>query len=89
MMWMGTGVVCREAFSFLWLNWVGFISGDHNLSLGLTGFAYLLLPTSLRSKLRLAVGSSHAQARAAYKKFMQAERIDWTKKWQSGRCARA
>lgn len=40
-----------------------------------------------RSKLRLAAGSSHAQARAAYKKFMQAERISWTKTWQSGRYA--
>ena len=39
-----------------------------------------------RTKLRLAAGSSHAQARAAYKKFMQAERISWTKRWQSGRC---
>ena len=41
--------------------------------------------TTNRHKLRLATGSSHAQARAAYKKFMQAERISWTKKWQSGR----
>ncbi|CAM9784957.1 unnamed protein product, partial [Ectocarpus fasciculatus] len=48
------------------------------------------LPVSIfakgKHKLRLASGSSHAQARAAYKKFMQAERISWTKKWQSGRC---
>ncbi|CAN0329127.1 unnamed protein product, partial [Discosporangium mesarthrocarpum] len=55
--------------------------------------AFLLargLPASIfskgRSKLRLAVGSSLAQARAAYKKFMQAERVEWTKTWQAGRC---
>ncbi|CAM9604379.1 unnamed protein product, partial [Choristocarpus tenellus] len=56
--------------------------------------AFLLargLPTSIfgkgrRSKLRLAAGSSLAQARAAYKKFMQSERMEWTKTWQAGRC---